>query len=231
MRPHGKVQTVSPIMEKLSHPCASPLNQVIHKQKQKFRSEETLSYYMYVILLIKVFLEQQYQAIIIMLYNYACDRDLNSEYARDRSLNTSQTVQPQQKCFHSAQQKPNAIESLISFNEEILLKMEVFITKFILFQNKLLLIKLLGIKKVLHQEMETQQVSVANIVLNQKTDRICYSQRRILKLDPNRNRCHECLFINFFLGGGSLYVVMQVQNYTSLCDHKNVINFKEWSPY
>jgi len=33
--------------------------------------------------------------------------------------------------------------------------MEVFITKFILFQNKLLLIKLLGIKKVLHQEMET----------------------------------------------------------------------------
>ena len=33
--------------------------------------------------------------------------------------------------------------------------MEVFITKFILFQNELLLIKLLGIKKVLHQEMET----------------------------------------------------------------------------
>ena len=82
-----------------------------------------------------------------MLYNYVCDRDLNSKYARDRSLNTSQTVQPQQKYFHSAQQKPNAIESLISFKEKILLEMEVFITKFILFQNELLLIKLVSIKK------------------------------------------------------------------------------------
>lgn len=133
-----------------------------------------------------------------MLYNCVCDRDLNSKYARDRSLNTSQIVQPQQKYFHSAQQTPNAIESLISFNEEIVLEMEVFITKFILFQNELLLIKLLGIKKVLHQEMETQQVSVANIVLNLKTDRIGYSQRRILKLDLNINRCDECLFCFVF---------------------------------
>lgn len=33
------------------------------------------------------------------------------------------------------------------------LEMGVFITKFILFQNELLLIKLVAIKKVLHQEM------------------------------------------------------------------------------
>lgn len=129
-----------------------------------------------------------------MLYNYVCDRDLNSKYARDRSLNTSQTVQPQQKYFHSAQQKPNAIESLISFNEQIVLEIEVFITKFILFQNELLLNKLMSIKKVLHQEMETQQISAASIVLNLKNDSLGYSQRRILKLDLNRNRSDESLF-------------------------------------
>lgn len=146
-----------------------------------------------------------------MLYNYVCDRDLNSKYARDRSLNTSQTVQPQQKYFHSAQQKPNAIGSLISFNEQIVLEMKVFITKFILFQSELLLMKLLGIKKVLHQETETQQVSVANIVLNLKTDRTGYSQCRILKLDLNRNSCDEILFFFVFVcsdTGSKLHIIL-----------------------
>jgi hypothetical protein len=68
-----------------------------------------------------------------MLYNYVCGRDLNSKYARDVVLLQVRLYNHNKNIFipHNRKQMQLNLSSLST--NKIVLEMEVFITKFILF--------------------------------------------------------------------------------------------------